>query len=77
MTVYVFATLDTKGREAAFVREQLRTHGIEVKLVDCGCVGEPTVPPDIPREEVFRAAGASLDALRAMNVRDEAVTKAA
>jgi uncharacterized protein (UPF0261 family) len=48
-----------------------------VKLVDCGCVGEPTVPPDIPREEVFRAAGASLDAVRAKNVRDEAVTKAA
>jgi uncharacterized protein (UPF0261 family) len=77
MTVYVFATLDTKGREAAFVRDELRAQGVETKLVDCGCLGEPVVAADVPREEVFRAAGTTLAAERARGDRGEAVTKAA
>src|SRR5678815_5478690 len=77
MTVYVFATLDTKGREAAFVRDELRAQGVETKLVDCGCLGEPAVAADVPREEVFRAAGTTLAAARARGDRGEAVTKAA
>jgi uncharacterized protein (UPF0261 family) len=77
MAVYLFATLDTKGREAAFVRDELRRSGVEARLVDCGCIGEPAVPADVPREDVFRAAGTTLDALRARGDRGEAVTKAA
>ncbi len=77
MAVHLFATLDTKGREAAFVRDELRRAGVETRLVDCGCVGEPAVPADVPREDVFRASGTSLEALRAKGDRGEAVTKAA
>jgi len=77
MAVYLFATLDTKGREAAFVRDELRRSGVETLLVDCGCLGDPAVAPDVPREEVFRAAGSTLEALRSRGDRGEAVTKAA
>jgi len=75
--VLVFATLDTKGHEAGFVRDQLRALGVAVTLIDCGSLGEPRLKPDIPREEVFRAAGTSLAALRAKGDRGEAVNAAA
>ena len=76
MAVHLFATLDTKGREAAFVRDELRKAGVETAIVDCGCLGEPAVAADVSREEVFRAAGTTLDAVRARGDRGEAVTKA-
>ncbi|HEX3871281.1 MAG TPA: Tm-1-like ATP-binding domain-containing protein [Pirellulales bacterium] len=53
MSVYILATLDTKGIEAAFVRDRLRELGVETTLVDCGCRGAPSVRPDIAREEIF------------------------
>ena len=59
MSVYLLATLDTKGPEAAFVRDRLNAMGVEVQLVDTGCVGEPTVAADITRSEVFQQAGVS------------------
>jgi uncharacterized protein (UPF0261 family) len=77
MLVYLLATLDTKGPEAAFVRDRLLSLGVEVKIVDTGCIDEPTIPADISRQEVFQAAGSSLDGLRQKNDRGEAITQAA
>jgi uncharacterized protein (UPF0261 family) len=77
MAVYLLATLDTKGTEAAFVRDRLRAAGVEVLVVDCGCLGEPAIAADIPREQVFAAAGTSLAALREKNDRGGAVNAAA
>ncbi len=77
MPVLLFATLDTKGREAAYLRDELVRHGAKVELIDTGCLGEPQVQADVSREEVFRAAGTTLAALRAQNDRGEAVNRAA
>jgi len=77
MPVLLFATLDTKGHEAVFVRDELRAAGVEVVLVDCGVLGEPAVRPDVARDELFRAAGTTLAAVRAANERGEAVNAAA
>ncbi|MEX0713012.1 MAG: Tm-1-like ATP-binding domain-containing protein [Pirellulales bacterium] len=77
MSVYLLATLDTKGHEAAFVRDLLAAAGIETLLVDTGCLGQPTVTPDIPRQLVFAAAGANLDDLAARRDRGQAVAAAA
>jgi uncharacterized protein (UPF0261 family) len=77
MSVYLLATLDTKGPEAAFVRDRLRSLGIEVRLVDTGCIGEPAVAADVSRSQVFAAAGTSLEAARAEGDRGAAVTRAA
>jgi uncharacterized protein (UPF0261 family) len=63
-TVVLLGTLDTKGHEYAFVRDRLREAGVDVVLVDTGVLGEPLVAPDVPREEVARAAGADHAALR-------------
>ncbi len=56
MSIYLIATLDTKGPDAAFVRDRLAKLGRKTTLVDTGCLGQPTVPADISREEVFQAA---------------------
>jgi uncharacterized protein (UPF0261 family) len=77
MSVLLFATLDTKGREAQFVREELARLGVAVELVDTGCLGEPQVRADISREELFRAAGTTLEALRERKDRGAAVDSAA
>ncbi|HEY2936703.1 MAG TPA: Tm-1-like ATP-binding domain-containing protein [Gaiellaceae bacterium] len=51
-TVVLLGTLDTKGREYAFLRERLLEHGVEVLVVDAG-VHEPVgLEPDIARTEV-------------------------
>jgi uncharacterized protein (UPF0261 family) len=77
MPVYLLAALDTKGPEAAFVRDLLRELQIDVRLVDTGCLGEPAVPADVSREDVFAAAGTSLREMREGNDRGVAVTRAA
>jgi uncharacterized protein (UPF0261 family) len=50
-TVVLLGTLDTKGAEYAFLRDRLLEHGVEVLLVDAG-VNDPSVTPDIGREEL-------------------------
>lgn len=72
-TVALFGTLDTKGQEYAFLREQVRARGADVLLVDVGVLGEPSVAPDVTREEVATAAGSDLRALAADGDRGAAV----
>jgi uncharacterized protein (UPF0261 family) len=73
-TVVLLGTLDTKGREYAFLREQLSAHGVDVLVVDAG-VNEPDgIEPDISRLEVAAAAGADAHALAAAGDRGAAVT---
>ena len=74
--VYVLATLDTKGREAAYVRGLLASWGVKTVLVDTGAIGAPAVAADVPRDRVFALAGTTLDAVKARADRGEAVTKA-
>jgi uncharacterized protein (UPF0261 family) len=78
--VHLLATLDTKGHEAAFVRDVLKKLGVSARLVDTGCLGEPSVKlerGDVSREEVFEAAGTTLEHARLRGDRGEAVTLAA
>ena len=77
MSVYLLATLDTKGVEAAFIRDQLVERGVATVLVDVGCIGQPAVEADVTRKEVFAAAGARLEDLQARGDRGAAVTTAA
>src|SRR5579871_1089126 len=65
------ATLDTKGREAAYIREQVTGRGHLALLIDTGLIGEPGTAPDISNRRVAEAAGASLDVLRRHANREE------
>ncbi len=77
MSTYLLATLDTKSTEAAFLRDRLADLGVQVTLVDCGCLGQPPFPGDIPRNAVFAAAGTSLGELQSRSDRGAAVNAAA
>ncbi|HVW00586.1 MAG TPA: Tm-1-like ATP-binding domain-containing protein, partial [Planctomycetaceae bacterium] len=77
MPVYLIATLDTKGREIAFVEERLHALGVESRIIDAGCQGTPAVAADVPREAVFAAAGSTLAAERERGDRGASVTAAA
>ena len=77
MSIYLLATLDTKGTEAAFVRDLLMQAQVSVKLVDVGCLGKAAVPADISREQLFAEGGYELAKLRAAGDRGQAITAAA
>jgi uncharacterized protein (UPF0261 family) len=77
MSIYLLVTLDTKGLEAAFVRDRLQGLGLEVMVVDTGCLGMPAFAGDVTREAVFDAAGSTLSDLVRKNDRGAAVTMAA
>ncbi len=71
-TVVILATLDTKGREVAFMADLVRTRGHRPLAVDVGVMGEPATTADISSRQVAEAGGASLDALRAAADREQA-----
>lgn len=77
MPIYLIATLDTKGPEAALARRVLQSLNLDVVLVDAGCLNEPAVEADISREAVFEAAETSLGAVREQADRGNAITLAA
>ena len=52
----IIATLDTKGNEAAYVKDCAQKLGIHPILMDIGTLGEPLTHPDISRVEVVEAA---------------------
>lgn len=77
MAVLLIGTLDTKGAEVAFLRDQLQATGLDVLVIDAGVLGTPAFPADIPRDEVFKAAGVNLAQVTAQGHRGETITQAA
>jgi uncharacterized protein (UPF0261 family) len=59
-TVVLVGTLDTKGDEYAFLRDRLRSAGVDTLVVDVGTQGAPRTAADVPREEVAAAGGFDL-----------------
>ncbi len=70
--VAVLATLDTKGQEARYLREQIEAQGARALLVDMGVVGEAKEPADLSREVVAEAGGTALSELLKKPTRQEA-----
>jgi len=58
--VCLAGTLDTKGVEYKFVKECIERQGVDVLTVDCGVMGEPYFPPDVPSSVVAAKAGVAL-----------------
>ncbi len=77
MSVYLFATLDTKAVEAQLLRDLISGLGLPVVVVDTGCLGEAGFSADVTREELFRYGGADLSEIADAGDRGIAVTRAA
>jgi len=71
-TIAVLATLDTKGREADFLRECIKKRGHRALLIDTGVVGEPATQADLSRHKVAAAGGARLEELLDHPTREKA-----
>ncbi len=56
----IIATLDTKGREAAYVRECAAQRGVKAVLMDVGTLGPPLAAPDLTRDELAQAVASEL-----------------
>ncbi len=63
-TVGIVGTLDTKGMEFQFIKEQIEASGTSTCVVNTGIIGEPHFEPDVSAGEVAEAAGTSLQALQ-------------
>jgi uncharacterized protein (UPF0261 family) len=75
-TVLLIGTLDTKGREIAYLRDRVRALGLGALVLDSGILGEPLgCEADISRAEVARAAGHTIDELRTIGTRGAAVER--
>ena len=72
-TVLLVGTLDTKGKEYAYLRERIRERGVDVLLVDAGILGGPLTEPDVTRQEVAAAGGADVEALAEARDRSAAI----
>lgn len=69
-TIVVMGTLDTKGEQLGFVREQIRALGHHAIVIDTSTrEGPPGIVPEISCEEVARAAGTSIQEIRGLRDR--------
>jgi len=63
-TIAIIAALDTKGTEAAFIRDVIARRGHLPLTIDTGVLGEPAYPAELGRDDVARAGGDDIAALR-------------
>ena len=59
--IVILATMDTKGAESDFIRNQIEILGGKAILIDVGVVGKVKVSVDISNDEVARAGGGSME----------------
>ena len=62
--VLIIGTLDTKGAEFMFLKQNVEKAGAETLMMDTGIIGEPYFEPDISNEEAAKAAGHTIKELR-------------
>ena len=72
-TILLIGTLDTKGREYAYVRDLIRARGHRVFMLDAGVLGEPVFEPDSPSSRTAEAGGGTLAELRERRDRGHAL----
>jgi len=68
-TILVISTLDTKKQETLYLRDKLRSLGVNTLLMDLSMRGSGTSQSDIPPAEVAQAGGMSLEEIHASTER--------
>jgi uncharacterized protein (UPF0261 family) len=72
-TIVLVATLDTKGAEARYLKEQIEQRGVRTLVVDGGVLGQPQWEAQVSREEVARRGGSTLNRVQALHHEGEAM----
>ncbi|MBN1661130.1 MAG: Tm-1-like ATP-binding domain-containing protein [Anaerolineae bacterium] len=60
MNILVIGTLDTKGPEVGYLRDEVARRGGSPLVIDPGILGQPAIAGDVTRQQVARAAGVEL-----------------
>jgi uncharacterized protein (UPF0261 family) len=71
--VALIGTLDTKGAEIAYLRDQLTRSGVASLVLDVGVLGAVTGHADVERDEIARLGGSSIDELTRQADRGRAI----
>ena len=75
-SVLIIATCDTKGPEAAYLRDGLNRLGIKTIVIDTGILGEPLeIVPDITHSQLAEVGGLTLTELQNSGTRGRAVER--
>ncbi|MFO7985792.1 MAG: Tm-1-like ATP-binding domain-containing protein [Desulfatiglandaceae bacterium] len=73
--VLLIVTMDTKGDLAGFVESCLEAAGVGTLIIDAGIMGECDRQVEVSREEVARAAGTTLEAVRGIGHEGKALSE--
>ena len=73
--VAIVATLDTKGEQVAFLRQELERRGLSTILIDCSIRSSSSGMAHVEPHEVARFAGTDIDTVRACSERAPALQK--
>jgi uncharacterized protein (UPF0261 family) len=71
-SIAVLGTLDTKGQEVQFLRQQILDFGCQPVVLDVGVVGVPGSGADVTREEIAQLGGTPLTELLVEPTRERA-----
>jgi len=72
-SILVLGTLDTKGDEVGYLKQQIEARGHRTIVVDVGILDEPSLRADVTHQEVAAAGGSSLGEVLAAGDRRQAV----
>lgn len=62
-TVLIIGTLDTKGEEIGYLRDEIRKRECRCLVMDVGVLGEPAFQADICRDDVIKRGGGKREEL--------------
>jgi len=72
-TIAIMATLDTKGEEVKYLKEQIERRGKKAFIIDMGLRGVPAaIPTDVTRDMLAEASGSTM-AVVEKKIRGEAI----
>ena len=71
--VLLVGTLDSKGREVAYLGQRVKEWGWGVTILDVGTLGNPLCHADIPQHEVAKAGGEALSKMKSKRDRGYSV----
>lgn len=71
--VWLIGTLDTKGAEIAYLRDMVSRHGLTVRVIDVGVLGNPEADADVARDRIARLGGDSIADLNSKGDRGAAI----
>lgn len=61
--IVIIGTLDTKGLEFSFLKNEIEKLGAETTVIDCGIIGESMMESDITRYQVAESMDTSIEAI--------------